>query len=51
MQTSEAINRLAEIPPIIPLGEDERRVLDEEGFLVLEGFADSALVSRLRGRI
>ena len=51
MQTSEAASRFAGRPPVIPLEEDEQRMLDEEGFLVLEGFADPTLVARLRRRI
>jgi hypothetical protein len=34
-----------------PLSSEERRRLDEDGFLVLENFADPALLGTLRGRI
>jgi ectoine hydroxylase-related dioxygenase (phytanoyl-CoA dioxygenase family) len=36
---------------LIALKDEERRLLDQEGFLILEGFADAALVSALRSRI
>ncbi len=35
----------------ITLDDEERRLLDQEGFLVLEDFADAALVSAIRSRI
>lgn len=51
MQIIETPGRFAGRPPVIPLEKDEQRMLDEEGFLVLEGFADPTLVARLRRRI